>query len=279
MIRGYRAYIEVEADEKISYFTGTLVKTLVYTLAKEIRIYKGLRGIISGLHLSPLFKPGKRSYELGELVSPVYVYNREEDRHVLVPVEVNGEYIIHFGGDEALAGIVAEKLQGLRERLAIKVGDSIVTYKVEGVRDITSEVMEKEIIHDKTTVYLKGPVKLFNVYTPSRLPKYNISAYELLMAPYMLLHEAPTITTQLALEAMEVLGLLVETYYSLNTVKPILLPFKGKEPGMIGKITYIIDTDKKEIKQEISKILSVGELAGVGESRQNGFGTITWKPK
>ena len=278
-VKGYRAYLYVEADEEVRFFTGQIVKTLIYTLAKELRLYKGIRGIISGLHISPLFTPGKKHMELGQLVTPIYTYNKQEETHVLIPVEISGEYMIHIGGEAHLADRIAEKLANLKDRLAIKIHDNIVVFKTEAVEDVTDKVIEKTIIHDHATVYLKGPVKLFNVYTPSRLPKYNISAYELLMTPYMIHHQSPTITTQLALNAMKTLGLLIETYYSLNTVKPILLPFKGKEPGMTGKITYIIDTDNKQIKQEISRILSIGELAGVGESRQNGFGTITWKPK
>ena len=279
MIRGYRAYLEVEADEEISTFTGQLVKTLVYALAKEIRLYRGLRGVISGLHISPLFRPGRRAFELGDLVTPLYVFSKEGNRHILVPLRVDGEYIIHFGGEAHLAETVARKLESLRSRLAIKVGNAIVTYNVEAVKEITEEVMEKQVIRDKVTVYLKGPAKLFNVYTKSRLPKYNISALEVLMAPYMLYRDTPTISTHLVMDAMSILGLLVETYYSINTVKPVLLPFKGKIPGIIGKITYIIDTNNQETKKKISQILSTGELAGIGQSRQDGFGTITWKPK
>jgi len=99
------------------------------------------------------------------------------------------------------------------------------------------------------------------------------------MAGYMMSKGIYTLTETEVLKAMRVLGLLVETYYSINTVKKISIPFKGKERAMIGKITYIIDTKDENIRKELENILKTAETVGIGESRQNGFGTIAWTPK
>jgi len=167
----------------------------------------------------------------------------------------------------------------LKSPLAIKFGDSIITFRVEGVSDVTHQLASKALSGDRVTVYLKGPAKLFNVYAPSRLPKFSISAVEVLMTGYMLSRGLYTLTENEALRAMRTLGLLVETYYSLRTVKPVLIPHEGREPAMMGKITYIVDTKDASAIGEIESVLRAAEAAGIGRSRQNGYGTISWSPK
>ncbi len=277
MFKAIRAYLYVESNEIITVFTGQLVKTLIYAITKELRIFRGIRGIVSPIHISPLFRPGTRDFTLGEVITPIY--ETRDKSHKLKPVEINGEYIIHIGGDAMLVEKIAEDLSKIKNPLTIKFYDNLVTFKLQDSKDVTKEICSKHISTDKVTLYLKAPVKPFNIYTPSRLPKFSISALEILMVPYMLYRGAPTLTDAEVLEAMKVLGLLVETYYSMTTTKPILIPYKSKEPAMIGKITYIIDTRKDDKKREIKEILNIAEIIGIGESRQNGFGTITWTEK
>jgi hypothetical protein len=273
----FRAYLSVDSDEPIVVFTGQLVKTLIYSLCKELRILHGIRGILSPIHLSPLFKPSKKDFELGDLVTPTY--SKEDDTLKLNPIILNGEFIIHVGGDESTIIPIMKGLEKLRTPLSIKFKANIVTFKLEKMEDVTKTIAQKELTGDRVTLYLKGPVKPFNIFAVSRLPKFSISAYEVLMTGYMFYKNAYTITYNEVTEAMKILGLLVETYYSLNTVKPILLHYKGKEPAMIGKITYIIDTRDNKIRTIINQILNISEITGVGESRANGFGTITYSEK
>jgi len=276
--RALRVYLTVEASEPVTVFTGQLSKTLVYALVKNLRIFRGVRGMVSPLHISPLFKPGKGDFEVGEVVTPLVA--RKEGKREVQPVRLSGEeYILHLGGDAALVGVAEKALADLRNPLTVKIGDNLVTYKLERLSDVTSSLSEKDVTSDRVTVYLKGPVKPFNVLSPSRLPKFSPSAYELLFVAYMLEKSTYTVSTELVLQAMRTLGLLVETWYSLTTLRPVLVPFRGIEPALLGKVTYILDTGETKYIDEIKRTLQIAEIAGVGESRQNGFGTITWAPK
>ena len=277
-VRAIRAYVTIESDDVFTYFTGSLVKTVVYSLAREVRLFHGVRGILSPIHVSPLFKPGRGDYELGDLYTSVIVKTRDGEK--LIPVNFTGEeFIIHIGGEAGLVGHIGEQLERLRTPLSIKFRDTIVVVKLVAKKDVTDEIFSKMLGRDKVTVYFKGPVKPFNVLSPSRLPKFSPNAYEVLMAGYMFYKNIYTLDYRYVMDSMKLLGLLVETYYTLNTVKPILVPFKGKEPAMIGKATYIIDTENPDKKEQIEKILNTSEITGVGESRQNGFGTVSWTRK
>lgn len=273
--KAIRAYVDVDVDEAVTFYTGKLVKTLLYSVFKEIRLYRGIRGIVSPLHASPMFRPGRREWELGDLVTPVYV--KENDEEKLKPVELGGEYIIHIGGVDWLVDKAYKLLRTVRMPLQIKIGEVIVRYRIEKLGDVTDEILEKTLAGDKITLYLKSPTKLFNVYTRSKLPKFNISAVEVLMAPYMLYTRQLSMTESVLLKASSLLGNLIETYYSITTVRPVLIPFNGrKTPAMKGRITYILEARDEKI-DELKKILTLAEVAGIGQSRQNGFGTVTWK--
>jgi len=278
-VRAVRVYLSVESDSEIPVYTGQVVKTLIYALNREVRLYHGVRGVVSPVHISPLFKPGKRENELGEVVTPLVIKNKER-KDVVVPVKLGGEYIVHVGGERQLVDLIAGSLEKLRAQLAVKLGDAIITYRVEKVSDVTGEIMAKTI-DDRVTLYLKAPVKPFNIFVPSKLPKYSISAIELLYVGYMFHSNNLTTSERQVLSAGKILGLLVETYYSINTVKPVLVPLKPgkKEPGLIGKVTYIVDTDNPNTRQQITAVLSTAEAVGIGESRTNGFGTITFTGK
>jgi hypothetical protein len=276
-VRAVRAYVEVESEEPVTTYTGRLVKTLVYTLSREVRLLHGLRGVVSPIHISPLFRPGRRDYELGEVVTPLYVRRGGEER--LVPVTLGGEYVIHIGGEAATVEAVVRGLERLKAPLALKFGDNIVTFKLAGLRDVTGEIMGKSLDGDRVTLYLKAPAKIFNVLAPSKLPKFSINAYEVLATPYLFHRGTFTLTQSIAVEAMRLLGLLVETYYSLSTVKPVLVPYKSREPALAGKVTYIIDTGDERARAEINAVLNTAEAVGVGETRQNGFGTVAWASK
>lgn len=277
-VAAIRAYLRVESDAPVTFYTAKLVKTLLYSLVKELRLYRGMRGVISPLHISPLFRPGRREWELGELETPSYV--REGGNYRLRPAHLDGEYIIHVGGMAELVSKASAMLEQVRTPLQIKIGDNIIRVRLEKAEDVTRTIKSKELHSDRLTLYLKGPAKLFNIYTPARLPKYSISAPEVLMTPYMLHKGQLTMNEGLLLEAARLLGLLVETYYSITTVRYVQVPLNnGKDPGLLGKITYIVDTEHPAIKKEIAEVLNVAEIAGIGESRTNGFGIASWKPK
>lgn len=275
-----RFYLTVEAGA-FPYFTAELVKTLVHTVARDIGLFRGVKGVVSPLHVSPLFRPGRGDFELGELyTATINAYNGSEE---LVPVELSGqEFIAHVGGDAALVSRVAKGLGGLRGPLYIKYKDYIVGFRVEKVGDVTGEIGSKVLGGDaeRVTLYLKGPVIPFNVLAPSRLPKFSPSAYEVLFTAYLLHAGERTATERHVLASMRLLGRLVETYYSLSTIRPLLIPYKGRrEPALVGKITYIVDTEDKHQRQAINEVLNTAEIAGTGRSRANGFGTTTWRQK
>ena len=275
-LRAIRAYLSIEATKPITFHTGKLVKTLLYALLEDLTRLHGLKGIISPIHISPLFTPGRREWELGDVVTPRYA--RVDNEEKLIPVTIDGEYIVHIGG---LAGIVekaAKTLEELHTPLQVKIKEAIIRYRLEKLTDITPLLQDKNIDRDKVLLYIKAPSKLFNIYTKSKLPKFNISAVEVLMAPFMLYTGQPTLSYAILTQAAMLLGTLVETYYSLTTVKPLLIPFNNrKTPTIIGKITYIIDTNLPTKIEAIENILKTAEIAGIGQSRQNGFGTVTWK--
>ncbi|MCE4606642.1 MAG: CRISPR system precrRNA processing endoribonuclease RAMP protein Cas6 [Desulfurococcales archaeon] len=278
-VEAVRAYVRVESDGEFPYFTGSLVKTVIYALARELTLFHGMRGSISPIHISPLFKPGHGEYALGTIYTPVIIKNGKEETLETVPL-TGDEYIIHIGGEANLVKYIDGRLEAIRTPLKFKYKEHIVTFKLEEKENVTKNIEEKTLSADRITLYLKGPVKPFNVLAPSRLPKFSPSAYEILMTGYMIYRNTYTLMYQHVLEALKLLGMLVETYYSLNTIKPILVPFKeGKEPALIGKITYIVDTKNREIRNTLRDILNISEIAGVGESRTNGFGTVTWSNK
>lgn len=99
------------------------------------------------------------------------------------------------------------------------------------------------------------------------------------MAPSLFYTDRLTMDYTVLLEAYGTLGVLVETYYSLNTVRPLLVPYKGKSPTMIGRITYILDVRSSEQTKRIEEILRYAEIVGLGRSRQEGFGTVSWVGK
>lgn len=280
MIKAVRAYIHITSNTPFTQFTGRLTKTLALLACGTLTNIHGLRGVISPFHVSPLFTPGRREWELGNLVTPYYTTNETREQ-ILIPVELEGEYIVHIGGLAEIVDCIEKGLQDtLKTELAIRFADTIIRASLEKTEDVTDTIKEKNLDSQRVSIYLKGPSKFFNIYTPTRIPKLFPSAPEALMAPYMLLTGRLTLTYNTLINAAKTLGLLVETYYSIRSIKPILVPFKkAKEPGIIGRVTYIIDTNKKQEKEAIQKILATAEIAGIGESRANGFGTTTWITK
>ena len=94
------------------------------------------------------------------------------------------------------------------------------------------------------------------------------------MVPYMLVVGAHTFSQGILDSSLDVLGGLVETWYSLNTLRPVMVPYKGKrEAALMGQVTYIVEVSPRH-RRRVEDILAVAEIAGIGESRQNGFGTV-----
>jgi len=271
-LRALRAYLHIESDSSIKFHTGKILKTIIYSLARETQLYRGMRGIISPLHLSPLFSPGKHEWELGEVVTPRY-----DEKEKLDPVKLNGEYMIHIGGIAQFTKKAEKAFERLKVPLQIKIKNVILEIQLEKMSEITNFIDEKRIEGDKVTLYMKAPTKLFNVFVQSKLPKFNISAVEVLMVPYMFLAGELSLKESLLFKAIQLLGRMTETWYSVNTVKSYLIPFNDrKTPVIIGKITYILE-DKNKYEDYYNLILKIAEIVGVGQSRLNGFGTVTWK--
>ncbi len=283
-LKAYRAVVAIESSTTIYDYTGRLVKTLVYALMPELASIHSVKGVLTPLAISPPFTV-KGDAELGEPVTPVYegiVEESDGKKRVvweLRPVELNGEYVVHIGGEEHIASAVAKRLSGLTTPLAVKVENAIVKYKVEKVVDVTSGIEEKvSSISGRVRVYLKSPAQVFNVFAPTRLPKFTPSAPELLMTPYMLANNTQTIDYSTLASAAQTLGQLVETWYSIRTLKPVMVPFKGKrEVALAGHVTYIIEARNEKTLKAIKDTLAAAEAVGVGRSRQNGFGTTVVK--
>ena len=278
-LAAYRVYLSIESDGPLVDYSGRLVKTLANVACRETTLFRGVRGMLSPVHVSPLFRPGRREAELGDLVTPKYA-RREDGGLALETVKLEGEYIVHVGGEEPLVSCIARGLEKLGPRLALRYLGSNIIVEIEKVVEYTGEAWSKSLAGNRFTVYFKGPVKFFNVYAPTRIPKFYPNALDLLIAPYLALRGATTVDYGVLVEAMRLLGIIVETYYSVRTVHPILVPFRdAKEPGIVGKATYIIDDRESRRIPEIEEVLRAAEVYGVGESRANGFGTVVWAPK
>ncbi|MCE4624264.1 MAG: CRISPR system precrRNA processing endoribonuclease RAMP protein Cas6 [Desulfurococcales archaeon] len=278
-LRALRVLVSVEADGPLSEYTGRLTKTIVYAMARELRLLHGVRGIVHPLHISPLFKPGPRENDLGTVASPMYTYDREGERWILESIELGGEYVFHVGGEAQVVGAVARGLEELRTPLMFRFADRNVKVKLENIWDITGSVREKfGDGFSRVTIYFKAPTLISNVFAPTRLPKFSPSAVEVLMAPYLLVRGGLSLTKDSLLSASLSLGWLVETWYTLRTLRPVMIPFKGKrEAALMGKATYIYDPPRRGrrgVDEMVKNVLLTAEIAGVGESRANGFGTV-----
>jgi CBS domain-containing protein len=192
LIKGYRIVLQVESSQPFTDYTGIITKTLVYALAPELQLTRGVKGVLSPVHISPPFTV-KGDHDLGEIVMPLV--EKKDNGYSIKPVEVNGEYVFHIGGESKVVDKIMKKLDSLNTPLAIKIGQAIVKYKVEKVAEITREAFEKaEAINNKVRVYLKSPAQIFNVFVPTKLPKFTPSAIEILMAPYAIMLGQYTIT-------------------------------------------------------------------------------------
>ncbi len=271
--KGYRIILNVESSSPLYEFTGRMTKTLIYALRPELGLTRGIKGVLSPLHISPLFHV-KGDHDLGEPAFPI-VERRRNERPEISPLELNGEYVFHMGGDEKLVDAIISTLSQLEGPLLVKFEDSVIKYKIEKIVDITGEVLEKsESVDNRVRVYLKSPAQIFNVFTPTRLPKFTPSAVELLMVPYALANNIYTITSEALIGASRVLGSLVETWYSLRTLHAVEVLFKGERQTMLGGyVTYLVQPGNGRILDSIRRVLAAAELVGVGRSRTNGFGT------
>ena len=286
-LRAIRVLTGIESEEPIYDYTGRMVKQLIYTLNKEIRLFHGMKGILTPVALSSPFTPGKEEYQLGEPLIPRYE-NVERDgykEHILVPVKPDDKYLIHIGGIEEIVLSIKDSLEKQMNKgpITIVFNKTLVTFNIEAIQDVTETIMEKDIIGDQVIIYLKSPAMIFNVFAATRLPKFSPSAVEVLMTPFMYTIGAHTMDYRVLIEASKILGYLVETWYTPRTLKPVLLPFKNKkEVALAGRIKYIIDIPKgkHKTKELIKEILRTAEITGIGESRLNGFGTIVFnEPK
>lgn len=286
-LRAIRILLRIESEEHLYDYTGRLMKQFIYTLNKEIRLFHGMKGMLAPIIISPPFTLGKMESQLGEPVIPHYMHVEREGRKelVLVPVKLGGEYLVHLGGIEEVVSSICSSLENQKARgaLTIPFNGSLVTFKIEDIYDVTKTIMEKEISDTQVTVYLKSPAMIFNVFATTRLPKFSPSAVEVLMTPFMFTVGAHTVDYSVLIEASKILGYLVETWYTPRTLKPVMVQFKNKkEVALAGRIKYIIDTPKtnNKTKEAIKEILRTAEITGIGESRLNGFGTITFsEPK
>jgi hypothetical protein len=272
-MKGYRVILQVESTSEFVEYTGKITKTLVFALNPDLQLIRGIKGVLSPLHISPLFKPSG-DYELGEPSYPFVLKRRKGYQNDIKPIRIQGEYVFHIGGEEKLVDHVITSLSKLSSPLIIKIGDALVSYRVEKIIDVTRIVRDKvESLDKRVRVYLKAPAQVFNVFVPTKLPKFTPSALELLLTPYALISRAHTITDQLIFSATKLLGNLVETWYSLKTLWPIEVYFNNKKQTLLGGyVTYILES-RTNVKEELKEVLATAELAGIGRSRMNGFGT------
>lgn len=275
-IRGARIILDVEASQPVVELTSRLTKAFVFALNPELQSIRGIEGVLSPIHLSPLFKVSN-DHELGE---PAYSYQVKSNKGgEISPITLNGEYIFHIGGEAGIVNEITSRLEQLSDPLLMRIHDTIVRFKVEKVVDVTQEVFEKAgSIAERVRVYIRSPAQIFNVFTQTRLPKFTPTAVELLMVPYAFLGNNYTITESLVVSSFGTLGRLVETWYSIRTLKPVEIIFKEKkQTNLAGSVTYIIQEEDREKLEMIRRTLAVAELVGVGRSRQNGFGTTVIK--
>ncbi len=278
----FRVILTIGSNTSIYEYTGKLIKTLAYAVMPELASVRGIKGVLSPLVISPPFTIEKNEEDLGEPVIPIYekaktdeVKDNKKVMWNLKPVNLNGEYIVHLGGDEHLVSTIIKNWMKLTTPLAIKVGDAIVMYKIEKIIDATKQIIEKtNNLSNKVRIYLKSPAQLFNVFAPTKLPKFTPNSVELLMTPYMFANSIYTIDYTTLTNAAQVLGQLVETWYSIKTLKSVMIPFKGKrEVALSGHVTYIVEATNEKTLKSIRETLATAEIVGVGRSRQNGFGT------
>ncbi|MEM1606106.1 MAG: CRISPR system precrRNA processing endoribonuclease RAMP protein Cas6 [Fervidicoccaceae archaeon] len=276
-VKGYRIIIDVEASQPVIEFTGRLTKAFVFALNPELQSFRGIEGIVSPIHISPLFKVSG-DHDLGEPAYP-YIEKKPKRKMEITPITLNSEYIFHIGGEANLVSKVVTKLEKLSDPLLMRIHNNIIRFRVEKVVDVAGEVFEKaSSISERVRVYLKSPAQIFNVFTATKLQKFTSSAVEILMTPYAILNNNYTITEQLVTSSFSTLGKLVETWYSVRTLKPVEIIFKEKkQTNLAGSVTYIIqERDSKKLKT-IQNVVAVAELVGIGRSRQNGFGTVIIK--
>ncbi len=271
-VKGFRIVLEVEASQPVIEFTGRLTKAFVFALNPELQLFKGIEGVLTPIHISPLFRVS-HDHELGE---PAYSYVMKSKKEVEInPISLNGEYVFHIGGEENLVGNLVCRITRVPGPVFLRIHNTIVRYRIEKVVDVTEEVLEKAAsVTSRVKVILKSPAQIFNVFTPTKLPKFTPSAIELLLVPYAILNNSYTITENLVTSSFNTLGKLVETWYSIRTLKPVEIVFKEKKQiNLAGSVTYIIQEENKEKLEIIQRTLAMSELAGIGRSRQNGFGT------
>ena len=281
-----RVLLRVEGEEPVRDYSGRLTKTLVYTIHRESRFIHGFRGILSPMHVSPPFTV-RGGFRLGEYAGPFYTRRGEDGGRKLVPYRFNGRYIIHVGGLRQYVEGVEKVLSSYAVKgreLAFKFGDVIHFVEIEEVRDVTGEIVGKEVEGDTVVVYLKSPAVIFNVYAKTRMPKFSPTAVELLMTPFLFLQGNRAMDVKSLVNASNVLGYLVESMYSLHTLKPVLVPVRGKrEAALSGRVKYMLDLPgderRGELRRVIQRTLVLAELVGIGGSRMNGFGTTTFSAK
>ena len=272
-VRALRAVLRVEADTFLTDYTGRLVKSFLFATCRELSLLHSMRGIISPLAISPLFLEGRKELSLDKVITPYYEVKDKGETRTLVPVRPEGEYVIHIGGEKSIVKKAQSCINALKGTYIMRFNNANIQIKIEKSEDVTKEIINKEY-SDKIRIYLKSPTLIFNIYTRSRLPKFSPSAIEVLMTPYMIATNRYTLTHETLLQAAPILGKLVETYYTLRTIKPVFIPFKNKpEVALQGIITYIIDTKNPQEQRKIKDLITITEITGVGESRLNGFGT------
>lgn len=68
---------------------------------------------------------------------------------------------------------------------------------------------------------------------------------------------------------------LLETCNSINTVRTIRVIYGDKrELAIIGKVKYIVRTDREAFLETIERMLTVADTLGIGSARASGFGYV-----
>lgn len=114
---------------------------------------------------------------------------------------------------------------------------------------------------------------MFNVFAPTKLPKFTTSTVELLMAPYMIakqyIHDQ-RINTNKSITNPRTTSRDMVFSQNPKTRNDILQ--RKIETALSGYVTYTVETLNKDILKAIKKTLATAKIAGIGKSTQNDFG-------
>ncbi len=246
----------IEANPKIKTIFESRIQPKPISISTLYRIVNGKRIYlwkIAGKNTRFQAKPGVRYYfEIGFSEDVLTIVN---------------DTILNIDGVKLLdAKWYLVEVEFEIHKLPVKEEGFLNKYSIEGKKSVKIEFRTPALLLDP---YKKTRVKRF-LPLPGIVFSYNIG--ELLRLGRGKEYFGSIILVN---------SILNETYHILNTVKPILYVYEGKElPGLTGFAKYMIDHElvkATDSKLFLENILLHASIMGVGTSRANGFGNVTIK--